>query len=282
MIYPISKKIINSKIRSMLNLQHLQTWISMDIYWYVVLPVQVWTLIRNCWILSHQLDMVLFEVTFGKEKGLNTPYRYSRLILHPSISRMRWTSWTWSEGLIISYVSQEHAICSGGHTWKCRIIWHLQLFSTFNKYLQRVLCDLLLGLAPKSLMKTQLWNHTDFGPWPETETVFVERMVKVCFVFGQTVNPKGLRTINPLNAELNLICYLLALLAHHFLIVSRVRVKSLTLRLLMSYIYIYIYIYVYIYIYDINSLRVNIYFPSHVLGLHLYLIPHQFLNTWKY
>ena len=46
---------------------------------------------------------------------------------------------------------------------------------------------------------------------------------------------------NPLNAELNPICYLLALLAHHFLHVRRVRVKSLTLRLLMSYIYIYIY-----------------------------------------
>ena len=46
--------------------------------------------------------------------------------------------------------------------------------------------------------------------------------------------------INPLNAKLNPICYLLALLgAHHFLHVSRIRVKSLTLRLLMSYIYIY-------------------------------------------
>jgi len=40
-----------------------------------------------------------------------------------------------------------------------------------------------------------------------------------------------------LNAELNPICYLLALLAHHFLHVSRIRVKSLTLRLLMSHIY---------------------------------------------
>ena len=50
--------------------------------------------------------------------------------------------------------------------------------------------------------------------------------------------------INPLNPELNPICYLLALLAHHFLHVSRIRVKSLTLRLLMSYIYIYIYIYI--------------------------------------
>ena len=43
--------------------------------------------------------------------------------------------------------------------------------------------------------------------------------------------------INPLNPELNPICYLLALLAHHFLHVSRIRVKLLTFRRLMSYIY---------------------------------------------
>ena len=48
--------------------------------------------------------------------------------------------------------------------------------------------------------------------------------------------------VNPLNPELNPICYLLALLgAHHFLHFSRIRVKLLTLRRLMSYIYIYIY-----------------------------------------
>jgi hypothetical protein len=46
---------------------------------------------------------------------------------------------------------------------------------------------------------------------------------------------------NPLSPELNPIFYLLALLAHDFLHVNRIRVKSLTLRLLMSYIYIYIY-----------------------------------------
>src|SRR5215475_10106611 len=44
--------------------------------------------------------------------------------------------------------------------------------------------------------------------------------------------------MNPLKPELNPICYLLALLgAHHFLHVSRIRVKLLTFRLLMSYIY---------------------------------------------
>ena len=57
-----------------------------------------------------------------------------------------------------------------------------------------------------------------------------------------TVNTLPTRWINPLNPELNPICYLLALLgAHQFLHVSRIRVKLLTLRRLMSYIYIYIY-----------------------------------------
>ena len=45
-------------------------------------------------------------------------------------------------------------------------------------------------------------------------------------------------SFNPLKPQLNPICYLLALLgAHHFLHVSRIRVKLLTFRLLMSYIY---------------------------------------------
>jgi len=51
------------------------------------------------------------------------------------------------------------------------------------------------------------------------------------------INPYG-NNINPLNPELNFICYILALLgAHHFLHVSRIRVKLLTFRRLMSYIY---------------------------------------------
>ena len=61
------------------------------------------------------------------------------------------------------------------------------------------------------------------------------------FWFSELIREEGrsyCRHFNPLNAELNLICYLLALLgAHHFLHVSKIRVKSLTLRLLMSYMY---------------------------------------------
>ena len=56
----------------------------------------------------------------------------------------------------------------------------------------------------------------------------------------QEVQLYTIRQLNPLNPELNPICYLLALLgAYHFLHVSWIRVKSLTLRLLMSYIYIW-------------------------------------------
>ena len=54
----------------------------------------------------------------------------------------------------------------------------------------------------------------------------VEILKDFCFMF------------NALNPELNPICYLLALLgAHHFLHVSRIRVKLLTFRRLMSYMY---------------------------------------------
>jgi len=70
----------------------------------------------------------------------------------------------------------------------------------------------------------------------------------ICFVFDARIlvasccslidQRAAVWALNPLNPELNPICYLLALLgAHHFLHVSRISVKSLTLRLLMSYIW---------------------------------------------
>jgi hypothetical protein len=67
------------------------------------------------------------------------------------------------------------------------------------------------------------------GIWEDTDKLFNELIER--------------KNFNPLSPELNSICYLLALLAHQFLHVSRIRVKSLTLRLLMSY--------------GISNLRVN-------------------------
>ena len=63
---------------------------------------------------------------------------------------------------------------------------------------------------------------------------------RIRFTVAHTPDLKwiSISKINPLNTELNPICCLVALLgAHHFLHVSRIRVKSLTLRLLMSYIH---------------------------------------------
>ena len=69
-------------------------------------------------------------------------------------------------------------------------------------------------------------------PWPPVETALSIYNVSIF------VRKKSREAINPLNPELNSICCLLALLgAHHFLHVSRIRVKPLTLRVLMPYIY---------------------------------------------
>jgi hypothetical protein len=75
--------------------------------------------------------------------------------------------------------------------------------------------------------------------------LYVQRMLKSLPPFKcadfvkcvRSVNDVHMDIINPLNAELIPICYLLALLAYHFLHVSRIRVKSLTLRHVKSYIF---------------------------------------------
>jgi len=73
-----------------------------------------------------------------------------------------------------------------------------------------------------------------YGPVKENELWRIRRNDELeSIIKGENI----VRFINPLKPELNPICYLLALLAHHFLHVSRIRVKSLTIRLLMSYIY---------------------------------------------
>jgi len=85
-----------------------------------------------------------------------------------------------------------------------------------------------------------IWKLKFFCPC--TRGAFKVRVKNVLYYYSQRIfgefqdYNEGL--INPLNPELNPICYLLALLgAHHFLHVSRIRVKLLTFRLLMSYIY---------------------------------------------
>ena len=100
-------------------------------------------------------------------------------------------------------------------------------------------------LLPLQIASTVLWTP---AKWPSVNR-FTLRSQGRWNIVSELYQVWGrifwrFQFVNPLNAELNPIYYLLALLeAHHFLHVSRIRVKSLTLRLLMSYTYIYIYIY---------------------------------------
>jgi len=92
-------------------------------------------------------------------------------------------------------------------------------------------------------------SHLNWGfvTWYHINVIFLTQRTAKCWAITwllyQPFSNVSLSVsiyINPLNPELNPICYLLALLgAHHFLHISRIRVKSLTFRLLMSYIYIY-------------------------------------------
>ena len=105
---------------------------------------------------------------------------------------------------------------------------HCTTLITFGEY--SMVAATLHAVNPGSLHSMEEYVHSKlqslrtFMTRSENARVFVRTCVRA--------------VLNPLNAELNPICYLLALLgAHHFLHVSRIRVKSLLLRLLMSYIY---------------------------------------------
>ena len=79
---------------------------------------------------------------------------------------------------------------------------------------------------------SQTYHHGSAGVYRFESPLKVNKH-SICNI----VTTSDMIQFNPLSPKLNPICYLLALLAHHFLHVSRIRVKSLTLRLLMSYIY---------------------------------------------
>ena len=113
-------------------------------------------------------------------------------------------------------------------------------------------------LPPSSAVVMKEWSYTSTPPVGRTACtepqclykgalyLYLYLLLNHCTIYYTTTRNCRIReinkgrtveSINPLNPELNTICYLLALLgAHHFLHVSRIRVKLLTLRRLMSYI----------------------------------------------
>jgi len=149
---------------------------------------------------------------------------------------------TRSAQLIFSILLQHHIsdllryIWSTFRSFKVSVSYnatvHMQHFTTGKRrYLNSisgVLCEALYGARgrPWSNISAETTEQPCISLW--------KSFTKICWEDSE------LTYINPLNPELNHICYLLALLgAHRFLHVSRIRVKLLTFRPLMSYIYIY-------------------------------------------
>ena len=88
---------------------------------------------------------------------------------------------------------------------------------------------------------TILWNQhvqTDRTiPNKKPDIIIRDSEKRTCILIDVAISGDR-NVINPLSPELNPICYLLALLgAHHFIHVSRIKVKLLTFRRLMSFIY---------------------------------------------
>jgi len=111
--------------------------------------------------------------------------------------------------------------------------WHLSAFPALLLHLNSVLfllCnETISALSAHNTSLFPFWIFLALGPDSTRALVCTQRVKTMDF------NMVG---FNPLKPELNPICYLLALLrAHHFLHVSRIRVKLLTFRLIMSYTY---------------------------------------------
>jgi len=121
--------------------------------------------------------------------------------------------------------------------------WHWRTWRDSGRHLRRAsvtqsttrllaISDWWCALSSFIHIAAKLFLNT--ATCPSLNYLTQERQAEVSLCQRTTQNRHN---VNPLNPELNPICYLLALLAHHFLHVSRIRVKLLTFRLLMSYIY---------------------------------------------
>ena len=128
------------------------------------------------------------------------------------------------------------------------MILPFQLASVSKAYISCSAKTRIVGSNPPSLPPTRTYLLLS-SVWATLAYSVIEQQVRghimTTFMihsesFNDRVSAKHFvpLTVNPLNPELNPICYLLALIgAQHFLHVSRIRVKLLTFRLLMSYIY---------------------------------------------
>ena len=116
----------------------------------------------------------------------------------------------------------------------------LQTNGTYNVHCFRWKCTIKAFYATFSILYSWQWHVPQQYQHPQ-KALFCfhfKFIMWTCHNITLCLHCLSSVIFNPLNTELNSICYLLALLGdHHFLHVSRIRVKLLTFRLLMSYIY---------------------------------------------
>jgi len=141
----------------------------------------------------------------------------------------------WSNGT----VAGGHCVPSSYHVYlesRNRILKYFRRYLTLNPLTWKI------WWAPNNASKWQMWFNSAFkGLSLHNVLICEQKKIAPPPIYIPNLDPQNTERryyINPLKPELNPICYLLALLGnHHFLHVSRIRVKSLTLRRLMSYIY---------------------------------------------
>ena len=202
------------------------------------------------WLFSYAPFSIAILMLFEDEYFLRIKYAKPR-IKRPVL---------WLKRLIAGLAPYSQSSNAG-----CLVLWrgHLWLL-TFSPLINWPRKRLMESLLTKLLASPLLWAKKSSGVIWDTSTWHRWKPVKVVIsprplfvnLYSKTKELQaisrqkqavGLLTghttltahmFNPLNAELNPICHLLALLGvHHFLHVSRIRVKSLTLKLLMSYVY---------------------------------------------
>ena len=112
------------------------------------------------------------------------------------------------------------------HVYRLSLYWHQRRFLALRRLDLSILLENVLGIVNADL-ETPVSFKASFTCSSTSSFVCAHELLHE--------SAYTLKLLNTLNAELNPIRCLLALLgAHHFLHVSRIRVKSLTLRLLMS------------------------------------------------
>ena len=133
--------------------------------------------------------------------------------------------------------------------WKGAYTWRPHVFTSASNNFQQHLTNYFTNVFVLGcLRETSNFTRSSFIVSPEEGYVAVAVLSLTEFPLNDSCLNRQtsyfyypgiqMARFNPWKPELNLICYLLALLgAHHFLHVSRIRVKLLTFRLLLSYIY---------------------------------------------